>query len=531
MENKNKRIIELPEEVRSKIAAGEVVEGPFSCVKELVENAIDAESSQITIDVEEGGKKLIAVSDNGIGIHPDDLSLVIRRYSTSKIKDLEDLDSISSLGFRGEALASISAVSEVEILSKSSESDIGKYIRVFNGEIKEEKLRQRQRGTSVIVRYLFNNYPARRKFLHSSNAEFKKILGEVIPKCISYPEISFVLNHNGKKVIDEPSTTMEDRILSILGEDFFSSLLPIEFVSDDERIKIMGWIQRPELPSQKKYFLFVNKRNVWDGKIFKIIKDFYTPFTDENPSFILFIDLLPELVDVNVHPTKREVKFREEEFIFSLIKKSLNEYLGKGSNYRKELFSFQEDNLLFETKDDKTKFWQLHNSYIVAQTSVGLVIIDQHAAHERIIYDNLKKNESFLSQKLMFPIQIKHTPLEILKLEELRDKLEKLGFSFRIFSGNTVLWEGIPSIIPEITEDKIKGILEDLSEGKDTSIDEMLRTLSCHLAIKAGESLSVEEMENLINLLFTTDKPYRCPHGRPILFEITLQEIEKKLLR
>jgi len=168
-----RRIIELSDKVKGKIAAGEVVEGPFSCVKELVENAIDAQASQITIDIEDGGKRLISVSDNGIGIHPDDLSLVVKRYSTSKIKSLEDLDSIYSLGFRGEALASIGTVSELEILSKSSHSDTGRYIKVFNGEIKEEKARQRQRGTSVIVKFLFNNYPARRKFLHSSNAEWR----------------------------------------------------------------------------------------------------------------------------------------------------------------------------------------------------------------------------------------------------------------------------------------------------------------------------------------------------------------------
>jgi DNA mismatch repair protein MutL len=528
MEEK-RRILELPDKVKSKIAAGEVVEGPFSCVKELVENAIDAESSQITIDVEDGGKRLIAVSDNGIGIHPDDLNMVVKRYSTSKIKNLEDLDLIYSLGFRGEALASIGAVSQVEILSKSSNSDIGKYIKVFNGEIKEEKARQRQRGTSVIIKFLFNNYPARRKFLHSSNAEFRKILGELIPKCICHPEISFVLTHNGKKVIDIPSTTSADRILSILDSNFLSSLLPVKSEDENNDIKISGWIQRPELPSNKKYYLFVNKRNVWDGKIFKLIKDIYTPFTDENPSFILFIDIPANMVDVNVHPTKKEVKFHKEQLVMSIMKRTLNEAIGIDSNYRAELFSFQKD-FLFEG-DSKSKFWQLHDSYIVAQTNAGLVIIDQHAAHERILYDNFKNDDTFSTQSLLFPIQVKHTPLEMLKLKELKDDLEKLGFVFRIFSGNVVMWEGVPSVLAEINEEKIRGILEDLSREKETTIDSLLKSISCHLAIKAGEALSVEEMENLVNLLFSTDKPFRCPHGRPVLFEISLKDIEKKLLR
>lgn len=524
-----RRILELSDKVKSKIAAGEVVEGPFSCVKELVENAIDAEASQITIDVEDGGKRLISVSDNGMGIHPDDLSLVVKRYSTSKIKDLEDLDSIYSLGFRGEALASIGAVSQVEILSKHTNNDTGRYIKVFNGEIKEEKARQRQRGTSVIVKFLFNNYPARRKFLHSSNAEFRKILGEVLPKCICYPEISFVLTHNGKKNIDVPSTTSDDRILSIMDENFLSSLLPFDFGNEENDIKISGWIQRPELPSQKKYYLFVNKRNIWDGKFFKTIKDFYTPFTDENPSFIIFVDMPADLVDVNVHPTKKEVKFQREEMVMSTLRRALNEKIGVNSDYRRELFSFKDEFLFGD--DSKAKFWQLHNSYIVAQTNGGLVIIDQHAAHERILYDNFKNNETFNTQSLLFPIQVNHTPLEILKLEELKDSLKKLGFVFRVFSGNTVMWEGVPSIIAEINEEKIRGILEDLSEEKETSIDGLLKSISCHLAIKAGDSLSTEEMENLVNLLFSTDTPFRCPHGRPVLFELSLHDIEKKLLR
>jgi len=524
-----RRIIELSDKVKGKIAAGEVVEGPFSCVKELVENAIDAQASQITIDIEDGGKRLISVSDNGIGIHPDDLSLVVKRYSTSKIKSLEDLDSIYSLGFRGEALASIGTVSELEILSKSSHSDTGRYIKVFNGEIKEEKARQRQRGTSVIVKFLFNNYPARRKFLHSSNAEFRKILGEILPKCICYPEISFLLTHNGKKIIDAPSTTSSDRLVSILDENFISSLVPVEFENAEDKIKIRGWIQRPELPSQKKYYLFVNKRNVWDGKIFKLIKDFYTPFTDENPSFILFIDISADLVDINVHPTKKEVKFHRENIVMSTLKRALNETVGVDSDYRAELFSFQKD-FLFEG-DNKSKFWQLHDSYIVAQTNNGLVIIDQHAAHERILYDNFKTNETFSTQSLLFPIQVKHTPLEMLKLEELKEELNRLGFVFRVFSGNTVMWEGVPSVLTEINEEKIRGILEDLSQEKETTIDSLLKSISCHLAIKAGDPLSIEEMENLVNHLFSTDKPFRCPHGRPVLFEISLSDIEKKLLR
>lgn len=522
------RVIELPESLRNKIAAGEVIEGPFSCVKELIENSIDAESSQITIDIEEGGKRLISVSDNGTGIHPEDLQKVVRRYSTSKISEPEDLDSIESLGFRGEALASIASVSQLEILTKNADSEIGRYIKVENGEIVDEKMKPRQRGTSVFVKYLFNNLPGRRKFLHSSSAEFRKIMNEVIPKCIAFPEISFVLTHNGRDVINIRSGTREDRLLSIMDESFFNSLIPVKY-ENDEGVRIEGWIQKPNMPSQKKYYLFVNRRNIWDGKIFRIIRDYYNPFSNENPSYILFIDYPSNLLDVNVHPAKKEVRFRMEKKLYNSLYKMLDKSLGEESDYRSELLSIETD-YLFES-DETSKFWQLHNSYILAQTRNGFVIIDQHAAHERIIFDNLKKNTQFPSQSLLFPMQIKHTPLEVSKLEEIRDKMNKLGFRFHILSGNTISWEGIPAIVEDATAEGITGILEDLSEERENSLDRILKAIACHMSVKAGQSLSEQEMEHLVNLLFQTDKPFRCPHGRPVIWEISLEELERKFLR
>lgn len=528
MKGNHPRVIELPPFIKNKIAAGEVIEGPFSCVKELIENSLDAEASQITIDIEDGGKKLISVSDNGIGIHPDDIPLVINRYSTSKLESVDDLGSIKSLGFRGEALSSISSVSHLEILSKYNNNEIGEYIRVENGKIIEEKSKQRQRGTSIIVKYLFNNYPARRKFLHSSNAEFRKILGEVIPKCIAFPEVSFILTHNSKDFINIQSGSREDRLLSILDEPFLNSLIPLKY-KEENGLSVEGWIQKPNHPSQKKYYLFVNRRNVWYSKVFRVLRDFYTPFSNENPSFILFITLPYEVVDVNVHPTKREVRFHKENTILSHLHRVLDTTLGEESSYRKGLFSFEIEPI-FEG-DSYDKFWQLHNSYIVAQTRNGLVIIDQHAAHERIIYDNLKNSSSSPTQTLLFPIHIKHAPLEMLKLKEVEEELRTLGFRFHIFSGNTVIWEGIPVILDEITEEGIMGILQDLSEERETSIDNIIKSISCNLAIKAGTILTPQEMEHLVNLLFGTDKPFRCPHGRPIIYEIPISDLEKKFER
>ncbi len=522
------RVIELPTSVKNKIAAGEVIEGPFSCVKELIENSLDAQAYQITIDIEDGGKKLINVSDNGLGIHPDDISLVTKRYSTSKLENIDDLNFIKTLGFRGEALSSVSSVSHMEILSKFDNNEMGRYIKLENGKIIEEKPKQRQRGTSVIVKYLFNNYPARRKFLRSANAEFRKILGEVIPKCIAFPEISFLLTHNNKEVINVKSGSREERLILILDESFLNSLIPIKYETDDG-LNLEGWIQKPNLPSQKKYYLFVNRRNVWYGKVFRILRDFYTPFSNENPSFILFIDIPYEMVDVNVHPTKREVRFHKENRLLSHIHKALEETIGEDSSYRKELFSFEIEEIF--QGDTYEKFWQLHKSYIVAQTKNGLVIIDQHAAHERIIFDSLKNNKLFPTQTLLFPIHIKHAPLEMLKLKEIDEELKTLGFRFHIFSGNTVIWEGIPAILDDISEEGIIGILQDLTEDRETSIDKIIKAISCNLAIEAGVHLSPQEMEHLVNQLFSTEKPFRCPHGRPTIYEIPLNELEKKFER
>lgn len=528
MKNTQNRIIELPENVRSKIAAGEVIEGPFSCVKELVENSIDAGASRITIDIEEGGKRLIRVSDNGSGIHPEDLPLVINRYTTSKLKTEEGLESISSMGFRGEALAAIASVSQLEILTKTEENQIGRYIKAEGGNIKDRKEKQRQKGTSVIVKYLFRNFPARRKFLKSSGSEFRKILSEIIPVTISFPEISFVITHNGKEVINVNSGSREERLMSVLDESLLNSLIPFEYKGRNS-IKIYGWLQKPNLPSQKKYYLFLNRRKIWDGKVFRLIRDFYSPFSNENPSFVIFMEVPPHELDINVHPAKKEVRFHNERQILGEIYNALEYTFGKESDYREELFSFETD-YLFDG-ESKTKFWQLHDSYIVAQTRSGMVIIDQHAAHERILYDNIKNNASFPTQSLLFPLQIKHTPLEMSKLNQIKGNLRDIGFRFKILSDNTVIWEGIPSIAENINEESIKSILEDIARNSETEIHDIMKSISCHMAIKEGDPLQPEEMEHLVNMLFATDTPFRCPHGRPIIYEISLKELENKFQR
>jgi len=521
------RVHFLKEDVRKTIAAGEVIERPSSVVKELIENSIDAGASRIIIDIENGGKSLVKVADNGCGIYREDVPLVVQRYTTSKIETKTDLERITTMGFRGEALASISAVSTLEILSRHKDEDVGRMIKVIGGEIKEERDYQRQAGTTIAVRNLFFNFPSRRKFLHSSNAEFRSIKREVIPIGLAFPGISLELTHNGNNVLNLAPENLEERIVELFGRDFFDNMIPFE-VSGNE-INIYGFLQKPTVLPLKRNYLFVNKRNVWHSGVFKFIQDYYNLPVGDKPSFIIFIEIEPYLIDLNVHPQKKEVFFLDEHRIFSPLASAIEQSIGERGFYRVELSPVEESSLFGSTYNEKV--WQIHNSYVVAETKNGLVLVDQHAAHERILYEQLQREASFPSQSLLFPIQVTFTSIEIEKLKEIKKILERYGFKFKILSGNTVIWEGIPAIIESITETDLRAIIEEISKKKVPGLDEILKSIACHSAIKQGDVLSTEEMVNLIEQLFSTEHPYTCPHGRPTLIDISINELEKRFRR
>ena len=521
------RVRILPEDVRKKIAAGEVIERPSSVVKELIENSIDAGASRIVIEIEDGGKRLIRISDNGEGILSDDLPLVIHRYSTSKLFTRDDLNNIRTMGFRGEALSSIASVSILEILTRSREEDIGRMIRVIGGDIKEDRPYQRQVGTTVVVKNLFYNYPSRRKFLHSANAEFRSILGELLPRFIAFPGIQFELYHNGNKIYHLLPCSLEDRISNVFGYEILKDFIPFESASDD--ITLMGYIQKPNVKSPRKYYLFVNKRSVWSSSILRFLQGIYTLPAGERPSFIIFIDIPPHLLDINVHPQKKEVLFIDERRVLAKLGHAIQGIIGEVGDYRIEIKPGVETPLF--SGEEHTLFWQVHNSYILTQTKGGMVIIDKHAAHERVIFEKLMNEPEYPTQSLLFPLQLTFSPLEIQKIKEVEGVLIRFGYRFRFVSGNSVIWEGVPGIIDNATEDSIRDMVKEITTENRTGLEKILESIACHSAIKQGDPLSPEEMSALVDQLFSTRNPYTCPHGRPTLIEITLEELETKFRR
>lgn len=515
----------LPEEVRKKISAGEVIERPSSVIKEIIENAVDAGSTKITIEIEDGGKKLIRVSDNGEGILKEDLPMVIERYTTSKIYTSNDINNIKTLGFRGEALASIASVSLLEILSRSKYEDTGKLIKSLGGEITEEREYQRQVGTTVVVKNLFYNYPSRKRFLKSQSAETRSILSELIPRFIAHPDISFEFLSDGERLYQFFPSSLEERITNIFGLNFLEYFEFIEY--GDYNFRVSGYFQKPNVISQKKNFLFVNKRSVWNAQINNFIQSMYNLPAGERPSFILFLDIPPEFVDVNIHPQKKEVLFRNEKFLFEVIAKSVEKILSGKDGYKIFLDVLTQLDLF---KDKKTKFWQFHNSYIVAQTRNGIVIIDQHAAYERVIFEKLKnKNDS--SASLLNPVEIEFAPFEIENIKKAEKLLNDIGFRFKIFSNNTILIQGVPSLIEDLSNENLSNLFKEISTRNENPIDKIIESIACHAAVKQGETLTEDEISYLINELFATEKPYTCPHGRPTLFEISIEELERRFKR
>ncbi len=554
------KIIRLPPEVSGKIAAGEVIERPASVVRELLDNAIDAGADYILCSVEEGGKRLILVQDNGIGIEIEDLPLALQRFATSKIHSEEDISKLTTLGFRGEALPSIGTVARMEISSTPQGKTTGARITMEGGDIGEPEPCAHPQGTTVIVRDLFYNHPARRKFLRSAHTEFRLIYQEIISRAIAFPEIAFQLYHNNKPILElSPAPDEGSRVQSIFGEDFFRTLLPIQ--AGHSPLHIYGFISKPEelTGGRGRQFLIVNRRAVIHKGITRTVyKAYGNPTSTLHPNFVIYIELPPSRVDVNVHPAKKEVRFQEEWEIHKLISKAVNSALHSGREEISKGYTPSqpihftpipkgpEPTLPFTTPRETTKaevehlpapslFWQLHNTYIFAQTKSGVMIVDQHAASERIIFDRLQKSIEDKTppvQMLLFPIHIDLPPdLHTLFLE-IKGKMESVGFRFKEFSGNTIIIEGIPSGTRHFDEKDFLNLLKALSEdGKEMPLETLLKSIACHTAIRAGDPLTIKEMEQLINQLFATRVPYFCPHGRPIISNISLEELSRRFKR
>ena len=573
-------IISLPEDLRNKISAGEVVERPASVVKELLENSLDAGSSEITIVIEKGGHQLIQVRDNGHGISYDGLSQAFQRYTTSKISKIDDLYNIKTLGFRGEALASIASVSEISITS--SEDEVSGYqMSIVNGISGKVKAAPPIGGTEITVRNLFYNTPARKKFLKSSISEFRQIVKMVRRFGLDFPDVSFILYHNNKNILNLAPESLEDRIVSLNDPTFRDQLLKVELTKGDYTIS--GYVGTLNLIRKRPghQYLFVNKRFVQNRLLNSAVYSAYESLVKrgEYPFSLLNITIPFDQLDVNVHPMKIEVKFIDEWRVYHIVKSAVKDSIsaiistipsfenpelgtfGKSfyPNQNQEPFDFNifpesktDTNIDYEKEnirsfklntDESTVYegsalWQAHNKYIISQINSGLVIIDQHVAHERVLYEEALsafENTPLSAQTLLFSEELQFSPDEFSVLLEIIPYLKKLGFRIKENGQNKILLEAIPSDMSYGSEDKvIKDILDNyISNRKNSSsfMEDIAASFACYSAVKAGDSLSIEEMQILVKNLFSTKHPYYCPHGRPIIMQLSLEELDKRFER
>jgi DNA mismatch repair protein MutL len=526
----------LSEETIRKIAAGEVIARPASVVKELVENSIDAGSTKITIEIRQGGKDLIRIVDDGIGMDREDLRLSVSRHATSKLDSIDDLLQLKTMGFRGEALASIAAISRLKIETNADSTQTGNYLEVHGGITKEIKEIARARGTTISVESIFYNLPVRRGFLKSDSYELKLIVETTKSYAIAYPAIHFSVRSDGKELLVVPkSNSFKERLELFMDKRQVDSL--VELKVDNPLLSLYGFLTEPS-QTQAVYETqqtFVNLRPVRNRTVFKAIYEGYGgTLRGNNPNFVIFITTSPENLDVNIHPTKQEIKFADERFLFDFVAEAVRKALGikKSEMIPQSDFLFQGS--LIADEQIIPGFWQLHNSFIFAQIQSGYCIVDQHAAHERIIYEEvLKKEASGALQGLLFPIMIELKPEEFAVFEEVAGLLTAMRIDTKVFSGRTIIVESIPAGT-YLGKQEIAELFQDLSKIEKKNIvnqDEIAKLIACKGAVKAGQKLSSAEMESLINRLFACQEPYFCPHGRPVILKITLDDLAKRFGR
>ncbi|WP_125153701.1 DNA mismatch repair endonuclease MutL [Clostridium rectalis] len=629
------RINLLNKDTFNKIAAGEVVERPFSVVKELLENSIDANSKNIIVEIEEGGQKFIKITDDGDGIHPEDIEKAFLPHATSKISKIEDLFLLNTMGFRGEALASIASVSKVLLKSKIDGLQFGSEVYIEGGNIQQIKEIGLNTGTIIEVRDLFYNVPARLKFLKSSSREASLISDIVHRLSLAHSNISFRLINNGKVVLNTfGSNKLEDTIRTVYGKQIANNIINFEIYKDI--ISVYGYVGNAEIArgSRNNQSIFVNKRYIKNKSITVAVENAFKSFLTINkfPFFIVFIDIFPEYVDVNVHPTKTEIKFRDDRLIFSTVfnavhgairnslinsfsieetsfnkenskfnqleklkvekvqfpidlKCSSESYKKEENDYKKNILvnnttcnEIKEDSIISYTNNSsvvkgenyyniegklpkelndgelKTKepsielqpkfptlniIGQFNNTYILSECLNELYIIDQHAAHEKVLFEkymNDIKNQEVISQILLSPVIIELFPEDFIYYVENKEIFKNAGFTIEVFGDNTISIREVPFLMgkPEINNlllDLIDNI-KNMGSGKTSEIKyDSIAKIACKSAVKAHDKLSLNEMETLIKKLRYINDPFTCPHGRPTIIKITLNELEKRFKR
>ena len=618
-------IARLPDIVANKISAGEVVQRPASVVKELIENCIDAGADKITVSIKDAGKELIRIVDNGAGMLREDALLCVERFATSKITGVEDLDTLQSLGFRGEALASISSVSHFELKTRTAKELLGLRLRYEGGILAEESEVQGEPGTTISVRNLFYNVPARRKFLKSNATEYQHIFEIVKSFALAYPEIEWRMYSDDEELFHLKTPDILERLNVFYGNDFSASM--IELSEENDYLSIRGFLGKPVMQKRRKLdqYFFINRRLVQNRMLSQAVQQAYGDLLVERqtPFVLLFIGIDPSRVDVNVHPAKLEIRFDDERSVrnmfYPVLKRSIqlqdfspdiqareNDEFSPAptqeisfrklafqdipnrsmstrdlyANYRagafddpsfsrpsalkqEDMFSPQsaseyllpdrelregddvlsslllsrlsEDEAVPNPQETEPKIWQLHNKYLICQIRTGLMIIDQHVAHERVLYEravDVMSQNVPNSQQLLFPQKVEFRPWEFEVFEEIREDLNRLGFNLRMFGKQTVMIEGVPQDVKPGTEvtilqDMIAEYQDNASRLKLDKRDNLAKSYSCRNAIMAGQKLTLEEMRTLIDNLFATRQPYSCPHGRPVIIKLSLDQLDR----
>lgn len=581
----------LPPELRNKIAAGEVIERPASVVKELIENSIDAESTDITVEILHGGKGLIKVADNGTGMDRDDALLSLERHATSKLKNEEDLSNIKTLGFRGEALPSIASVSRMRLITglrniplhpslrKGGMEGVGISIEIHGGEVKETRDFP-SHGTSIEVRDLFFNTPARKKFLKSDGTELFHIIDTVTKEALSHWEVGFRLLTEKQETMNLPvALSPKERIIQIYGLEFVEGLLEVNPPSPPfgkggmGGLRMTAYVTKGEnfRNNRAHQFIFINRRPVRDQPISHAVYKAYEGILphDRHPMFFLFVDLDPKKIDFNVHPTKREVRFANNDEIHRFVSNSIREAIRRERSRYIASFAESPDRVSVEkpaypnTQDTNIllssdyalnispekgvsesidllyrpslPFIYLGDTFIAAAGKGGLTLIDHHAAHERILYENLLRGLNLNTHPLLFPRQIKLSHKEYKVILDNRYLLYEMGMEIDDFGHDTLIVRSLPE---EMKEADLRGILVDvaetLMEGTQpfTSLREALAAkIACHGSVRGKEILHQEEFQRLLHALEQTENPDQCPHGRPTRIFISLDDLKKMFKR
>lgn len=614
MPNSNPIIIQLDKKTINKIAAGEVVERPASVVKELVENSVDAEATSISLIIKDYGLDEIKVIDNGIGMSREDAALAWKSHTTSKLKSVTDLEAITSLGFRGEALASIASVSMIEIITRQKNQKTGTIVRVKGGDLDLLDEIESAPGTTVSVKNLFYNVPARKKFLKTKSTELGHIIEIVTRQALIRPDIHFKLQHNNSLLVNSPkSSNPLDPFIAIFGADAAKQMIPIKYQADG--ITIEGYISKPELSrsSRDQEIYYVNKRYIKSRIIADSIETAYGTLLMKNrfPVTLLNIQLDSSKIDVNIHPTKREIRFDDVKSINSILLDAITECLlskelwrdatillkdGLSSDSVQSSLKFEtvnETTILTQSKNDVVEtpvkklslplesikpktdgeltfksfdeeldvngleirtrvvkfsdtFWlrplgQVLALYALCESSKGIVIVDIHAAHERIRFEELLfkfQNSKIDIQKLLQPITIALNPEQTEFIKTHLQQLKQIGLNFELFGGNTYLLRQLPVIMELIqNEQDVKNLIDDINreipkiKNLNERIELMLKKMACHSVVRGGDLITIQKIITILKDLSKCQKPYTCPHGRPTIIKISQKTLEKEFER